>query len=233
MVSFRDLRKIMEAYSPPTLFIYFDESGNLDFTSRGTDHFVLTAFCTLDPLAGQNAMMQLAHELACNGLGQECFHATSDTQDTRDKVFASITALQQPAVFHATIARKRKVPPSLRTTQVVFYNYMVSRALRHIVGSAQFKSVGKLVVVFSTIFVKKDDGAMVGAAKSELKKAVNIPYWVYSHATKSESNCQIADYCCWATYIKHERNEERSYRLIQKLLASEQHLFLESGIDYY
>lgn len=223
----------MESDNQRTLFIFFDESGNLDFTPKGTDHFLLTALCTFNPSKIRDVFSKLAYELACEGSGQECFHATTDAQAVRDKVFVLIRALEEPLVLHVSIAKKRKVPPALRSTGPDFYNYMVSRALRHIAGSPHFVGVDKVVVVFSSIFTKKEDSAMVGAAKSEIKKAVTIPFWVYSHAAKAEINCQIADYCCWATYIKHERGEERSYVLIQGYLASEEHLFPDSGQDYY
>ena len=220
-------------HSLRTLFIYFDESGNFDFSTRGSAHYILTAFCTFDPVASQNTLRSLAHELACDGLGQESFHAAEDKQHIRDQVFALLPLLQEPPRFHISIARKKKVPPALRESDLEFYNYLVSRALRHIIAGPQFADVEKLIVIFSKIFNKKSDGAMTGAAKSELKKILDIPYWVYSHAAASESNCQIADYCCWATFIKHERGEERSHRLLSSFLASEQHLFPENGVDYY
>ncbi|WP_448255937.1 DUF3800 domain-containing protein [Microbacterium aurum] len=33
------------------IHVFIDESGNLDFGGKGTDHFVLSAFLTTDPAA--------------------------------------------------------------------------------------------------------------------------------------------------------------------------------------
>jgi len=37
--------------SMSTLYIFLDESGNFDFSPKGTKYFVLSAVSTLDPVA--------------------------------------------------------------------------------------------------------------------------------------------------------------------------------------
>ena len=59
----------------PSLFIFLDESGNFDFSPKGTRHFVLTALSTTDPEEMAPALYRLKHELVLAGQDIEYFHA--------------------------------------------------------------------------------------------------------------------------------------------------------------
>ena len=48
---------------------------------------------------------------------------------------------------------------------------------------------------------------------------------VLMHASKSHPYLQIADYLCWAMYVRRARNEERPYRTVQHLLRSEREVW--------
>jgi hypothetical protein len=45
---------------PFSLFIFIDESGNFDFSDKGTDHFVMACVATLSPLDSARARMWAA-----------------------------------------------------------------------------------------------------------------------------------------------------------------------------
>jgi hypothetical protein len=215
-----------------TLFIFLDESGNFDFSKNGSRFWALTALCTFHPVEGREGFLDLMYTLADEGKGQECLHATEDAQAVRDRVFGLIVGLPKYFDVHFSIAEKRKVPPSLYQEHD-FYAYVCKRLIGYIVENEKYASARRFVIVFSSIFKKPKHEAVEGALKSKLKHITHQPFCIYFRNTKFDVNCQIADYCSWALYVKWTRNELRPYDLIASKIGSELSLFGEGGRDYY
>lgn len=78
-----------------TLFVFVDESGNLDFSPSGTNQYVLAAVATTDPLFSASELQKLKYEhLKSGDMDVEFFHASEDRQFVRDGVIATINGLQ-------------------------------------------------------------------------------------------------------------------------------------------
>src|SRR3989344_7499971 len=97
---------------PKTLYIFIDESGNFDFTPKGTKYFALTAVSTLQPLKARDGLLALRYKLLNSGVDEEFFHATEDMQDTRNAVFGETKKLDNIEI-DCVIAQKNKANPSL------------------------------------------------------------------------------------------------------------------------
>ncbi|GAG08585.1 unnamed protein product, partial [marine sediment metagenome] len=69
------------------LFIFFDEAGNDDFSPSGTKHLVWTTVATENAALLVPELYELKHNICGSGLDLERFHATSDKQRVRDRVF--------------------------------------------------------------------------------------------------------------------------------------------------
>jgi hypothetical protein len=217
-----------------TLFIFLDESGNFDFSKNGTRYWSLTALCTFHPVEGREAFLDLMYSLADEGMGQECLHATEDSQAVRDRVFDLILGLPKYFDVHFSIAEKKKVPPALyEDHESSFYAYVCKRLIAYIVANEKYSAAKRFVIVFSSIFKKPKHEAVEGELKSQLKRSTALPFCIYFRNTKFDVNCQIADYCSWALSVKWTRNEQRPYALIGSKVGSELSLFGEDGPDYY
>lgn len=96
-----------------TLFIFLDESGNLDFSPSGSRYWSLTALCTFEPVRGRESLLHLMYSLADQGMGQECFHATEDKQAVRNEVFSCLDTMDDRFEIHSVIAEKSKAHPAL------------------------------------------------------------------------------------------------------------------------
>ena len=59
-----------------------------------------------------------------------------------------------------------------------------------------------------------------------------VPY-IYFHQTKSDMNCQMVDYCCWAIKKKWADVELRPYEEIRTKVKSEFDLFKRGTTKYY
>ncbi|HEX6041168.1 hypothetical protein [Longimicrobium sp.] len=69
-------------------YLFFDESGNLDFSSSGSRHLCFGVLTLDDPGPLSAALTRLRYALMAEGLELERFHATDDRQAVRDRVFA-------------------------------------------------------------------------------------------------------------------------------------------------
>lgn len=229
-----------------TLYLFVDESGNFDFSSRGTKYFVLSCLSTFYPTAERDNLIKLRYKLLEEGLDQEFFHATEDRQVVRDRVFSIINNLTDDIEVHAIVAQKNKVNPSLyrevyfkkdrRIERVVgadFYQRMSRTLLQYVFHRSDFKKADKIVVVLGAIFTKSKQSYILQTLKKYLKERFAKPFEVYFHQSRSDLNCQLADYFGWAIAIKWERGEQRSYILVADKIKSEFDIFKTGETSYY
>ena len=92
---------------PDTLFVFIDESGNFDFTSRGTQHFVMAGVAALAPLDSAAEMQALRYQLLAEGFDVSVFHAAEDKQFLRDRVFKAFESIKNVRV-HAIYGDKHR-----------------------------------------------------------------------------------------------------------------------------
>ncbi len=99
--------------TPHTLYIFIDESGNFDFTPKGTKHYVVNAFTTFQPVSQREELVRYRYELLREGYDQEFFHAAEDQQFVRDEVFRLLGRLRDTYEVHTVWVQKNKAHPSL------------------------------------------------------------------------------------------------------------------------
>jgi len=216
------------------LYIFIDEGGNLDFSNTGTAYFTLTALSRIRPFATNLPLLNLKYDLWEQGIDFEYFHATTDTQHTRDRVFGILATQLKEFNIDSIIVDKRKTNPSLREHHL-FYQKVFELLLNYIFERYQGK--------FNRIFIVTDE-IPVNKKRSEVQKAIKAYiaaragkvkgfYTIQHYSSKSDLNLQIVDYFNWAIFRKWERNDSRSYKLIQGALASEFDVFAIGKTYYY
>lgn len=229
-----------------TLYLFLDESGNFDFSPKGTKYFILTALATFDPLSKREDLIKLRYQLLTDGVDQEYFHATEDLQRTRDQVYEIISGIGQMTEIHSVIAQKNKTHPSLyketylkgprvitRVTGSGLYQKMCETLLKY-VFKGKSNQVNKIVVVIGSLFVGERRKATVRTLKQFLKTNFpDVPFEMYSHAACADLNCQLADYCCWAIAVLRERGEKRPYAIVQPMIKSEFEIFNLGTTEFY
>lgn len=229
-----------------TLYLFIDESGNFDFSPKGTKYFTLTGFVTFDPILKREDLVSLRYRLLAEGIDQEFFHATEDKQSVRDDVFSLLASLGDKYEIHSVIARKNRANPSLykevyekkgrtisRITGLRLYKMMCENLLQY-VFRGRGGSVNKVVVVLGSIFEGGKKKILLQTLKRFLKNNfANIPFEIYMHRSCADLNCQLADYCCWAISIKAERGENRPYEIVKNQIKSVFDIFKTGGTEYY
>jgi hypothetical protein len=224
------------------LFVYIDESGNFDFSPKGTAYYTFTALMTYLPLKYLTEINQLQLAILSGdvlpGLSAEYldkvvskqFHATEDKQPVRDLFFGLIGGMDNFWV-NSIVIRKNRTHPSLRVP-AKFYSKFLGSLMSYVFQAYRFSSL--------CIFV---DGCAVEKNKDTFKKSVigelhkrdpEIKFNIYFPPSASYGSLQIVDYINWAIYRKWDGGDLRSYELIKKYLKSpERDIFQNGDTDFY
>lgn len=72
------------------LYLYFDESGNLDFSEHGTRYFLMTCVACRRPFRLARVLAGFRYDCLEQGIALEKFHACEDTNPVRVGVYARI-----------------------------------------------------------------------------------------------------------------------------------------------
>jgi len=225
-----------------SLFIFIDESGNFDFSPKGTKYFILSAVSTLNPL-GKERLEEIKYDLMKNGTNLEYFHATEDRQVVRNQVYDFIENLENIEI-DSVIVQKNKTNPSLYISEkkkkskkgAMLYTIALHTLLQYIFCRyGNSAKVDRVVIVLSSIFDVSKRELIKKTIKIYLKRIFSNPFYLYFHQNRSDKNTQIADYCCWAIYKKWTDEEIRPYNAVNKgnKIKSEFDIFKTGKTIYY
>ena len=201
-------------------FIFLDESGNYDFSPKGTSHLVYTAVSSGQIHAGVEEFHALKHWFIAGGQELEYFHASEDAQMVRDAVFNVICQL--PIRVDCIVVDKPKAEPNIRPIERL-YPRMFEILLRYLLnGLPRWPS--RIHIFCDTPDLNKSKRAVekgIKLAVTPLAREKGFTCSVLLHASKSHPYLQIADYCGWAVYRKWGGSDYRSYKLIMSMLRNE------------
>jgi Protein of unknown function (DUF3800) len=198
------------------LYIFLDEAGNLDFSTNGSRFFVLGSITKERPFHAYKELTELKYNLIEQGTALEYFHASENAQAIRNQVFDIIQKNLSGVWIDAIIVEKQKVERALWPEEH-FYPQVLATLLREILSQyplAEFKEV----VVFTDILpVQRKRGAVEKGVKLTLAAMLpsNVRYRVLHHASKSNMDLQIADYCTWSIYRKWTTQDVRSFERVR------------------
>lgn len=216
------------------LYIFLDEAGNLDFSATGTRFFLLGAVTKERPFNAYKDLTELKYDLAELGTSLEYFHAAENAQPVRSRVFDIVRRHLTGIRIDALVVEKRKTGPALRAEEQ-FYPRMLGYLLRHILDQHNLSLYREVIVFTDSLPVQKHRAALEKAVKTTLAAVLpaTARYRLFHHASKSNLDLQIADYCTWAIYRKWNSGDLRSYQHIQPAVTSEFDIFRTGTTFYY
>lgn len=204
------------------IYIFLDEAGNFDFSPTGTKYFVLTALTKRRPFHAYKALTELKYDLIELGIDLEYFHASEDSQVTRDRVFDIIFNHLGEVGLDSLIVEKQKTAPALRIEDR-FYPEMLGSLLKPVLKRLNLRNVTEVILVTNRIPVQRKRRAVEKAVKKVLTNILppDLRYQILHHDAKSSMDLQMVDYCNWAIYRKWDRGDRRSYAAIRRAIECE------------
>lgn len=215
------------------LYIFLDESGNDDFSPTGSKYLVLTSLTTNEPLALVMELYSLKHEICRSDLDLSRFHAASDKQRVRDKVFRLVSSCSHFRV-DSLVVEKAKAHPSI-ASYLEIYPRMCFYLLRYVLNNFALAANDHLFIFMDYLAVKGKRQALIKGIKEAIWPLLrNLGrYSIHQHRSESHPYLQVVDHYCWAIYRKWESGDSRSYNLIKHQVASEFDLFRHGTQRFY
>ena len=204
------------------VYVFLDESGNLDFSDRGTRYFVLASVSMRRPFQMNDALDGYKYDCIEYGLEHERFHCANDNAHVRNTVFDIMGGRLDGTEIHSLVVDKRGIPPEL-SAEERFYPEMLGYHLRYVLTRPSHATAEEIIVITDTIPLKRKRQAIERAVKVTLERMLpeSPRHRIMHHDSRSHYGLQVADYCCWAISRKHEKADSTYYRRIQSAVRSE------------
>lgn len=213
-----------------TLYVFIDESGNFDFTAKGTDHFILSAVYTADPCKTAAPLQALKYDLLAAKSNQLEFHASENSRGTRARVASVIQTLAPDLQVHTIWADKHYAHPKFHDAKEMLA--LFGMALARWISSAVSADYDQIVLVFDSVLTGKQRDAFLKAVKP-LLKGLHKPFHVAFHPVKSDLNGQIADYFAWSMFRNLEVDDPEPLRSLQPVRHTMFNIFRNGNIRYW
>ena len=204
------------------VYVFLDESGNLDFGSSGTRYFVLTSVATTRPFAWFDSLDSYKYDCIEYGLTSEYFHCAEDNRHVRAKVFDIIRENIASLRIDCLIVEKKNVSPELQEVGD-FYPATLGRLLSEVMGVEVAAGAGEVIVITDTIPLMRRRQAIERATRTTLSRHLpaGVRYRLLHHQSRPHYGLQIADCCSWAVYRKWQTGENLWFDLLQPAIRSE------------
>ncbi len=208
-------------------YILLDESGNFDFSVRGSRYFLLTSVSMKRPFLAARTMDDYKHDCLEYGLNFEYFHCYRDGRGVRRRVFDLVACFLDGMCIEFQVIEKARTDPVLREDRR-FYPELLSHLLKLVLPTElETDGVEKVIVITDTIPVNKKRKAAEKAVRTALRSVLppGMKYHILHHQSRSHYGLQVADYCCWAVFRKWQTGENAWYDLIKPAVRNERELF--------
>ena len=229
------------------VYIFVDESGNMDFTSKGSKYFMFNFLIkkrpfnlhtpisnyrysllekNLDPLKGNDRRLNI-----------ESFHACKDNKYIKEEIFNIISTFDENSVkAYSYILEKPKVTPSKRKQQDEFYIDNLTYAIKQLLDLLKIDK--NFIIITDNLPIKKNEKAQIKALKQGVSEYIeinnlNLRYDIFHHCSASSVNLQIVDYISWAIFRKYEHNQDMFYDKIEKYIIKIDNMTKEKDTNHY
>lgn len=212
-----------------TLYIFVDEAGDMDFSQKGSKHYMFNFLIKRRPFNLHEyisnyrySLLERTLEPLNDRLDIEKFHACEDNKYIREELFNIISTFDEKIVkTYSYILEKPKVSPDKRKEKDQFYIDNLSYSIQRLLDKLEINK--NFIIITDRLPVKQNKRKQIGALKKGIKeylktKDLNIRYDIFHHCSASSANLQIVDYISWAIFRKFEHGNDSFYKKIEKYL---------------
>jgi len=197
------------------LYVFIDESGNFDFTSNGTKHFVMAAVATMVPTTSASTLHDLRYKLLVQGIDISQFHAAPDSIEVRKRAFSEISQVPHLKLFVA-YGKKSNFPKAVKSDELMHAAFC-KELIKIVLKDFDSKSHSHLVLILDQALTRTKQ-EWVHTQLKPILKSLKKPYFVYFQQMRVDMNGQIADYVAWAKFRQLERDDHGYWNLLSKTL---------------
>jgi hypothetical protein len=191
--------------STDPLFVFIDESGNFDFSEKGTRHFVLSAHITRTPIECGAGLSALTYEFLARGLiNQVPIHATQNSVSTRHLAISRLCERTHQCRALSVFVEKATLEEDCQSDVTMYWISAVALVGR--LASTITDQSPRIILLFDATLTSKKRAAFLKVLKAGLKKATR-EFHIHFRPVSHDVNGQIADYYAWSVFRALESND--------------------------
>ena len=228
-----------------TVYIFVDESGDMDFTVKGFKHYMFHFLVKTRPFNLHEYISNYRYQLLEKGLDPlsdrrfdiEYFHAHNDNKHIKNELFNIISTFDKEKVkVYSYILEKAKVHPEKRKERDEFYidnlTYSIGKLLDKLNINKNF------IIITDNLPIQQNKKKQIKALRTGIKGYMtknnsSLRYDIFHHSSASSVNLQVIDYIGWAIHRKYEMDDDRFYKKIKEYLIDEDIVTKERDNNYY
>jgi len=200
--------------------IFIDESGDLGFSKRSSDIFVIALLMTTKPELIRRTVRKVRDTIKKKNKAPDELHWNSSNEVIKKRTLKRLSELDLE--LHLLILNKRKVYSYLQNEKDKLYHYLSGLILDH----ACFDD-NKVKIIFD----KRSKDRFVRADLSNYihKKVINsnkdVLVEVLHKRSVDDRGLQAVDMIAGATFTKYQHNNSEFLDIIKHLITTEKKLF--------
>jgi len=228
-----------------TVYIFVDESGDMDFTAKGSKHYMFHFLVKNRPFNLHEYISNYRYLLLERNLDPlndrkiniEYFHAHNDNKHIKNELFNIISTFDEDKVkVYSYILEKSKVHPEKRQDKDRFYidnlTYSIAKLLDKLNINKNF------IIITDNLPIQQNKKKQIKALRTGISEYINhhnleLRYDIFHHCSASSVNLQIIDYVGWAVHRKYEMQDSFYYEKIKKYIIDEDIVTKERDNKYY
>jgi len=228
-----------------TVYIFVDETGDMDFTSKGSKHYMFHFLVKSRPFSLHEYISNYRYQLLEKSLDPlsdrrfdiEYFHAHNDNKHIKNEMFNIISTFDKEKVkVYSYILEKSKVHPQKRQERDRFYidnlTYSVGKLLDKLNIDKNF------IIITDNLPIQKNKKKQIKALRMGIKEYMSnndltLRYDIFHHCSASSVNLQVIDYIGWAIQRKYEMKDKLHYNKIQEYIIDEDIVTKDRENKYY
>lgn len=204
------------------LYLYIDESGNLDFSEKGTEWFIVTGVVMRRPFDAATALLAYKYDCIEDGLDIERFHASEDVDTVRTGVYTRIGEHGGECKAYSAKVHKPLLPEEVRDPAWA-YSIAFEWLVHEVFKQEDLDDIAEVIVVTDSLPKdakrKQVEKPLKSFMRSQFQEA-GIPYALLHHSSESDPNLQIADYMCWAVHRYEVKGLDWPMSKVQDVMES-------------
>lgn len=228
-----------------TTYIFVDESGEMDFSQKGSKHYMFHFLVKNRPFNLHEYISNYRYQLLERNLDPlngkrfdiEYFHAHKDNKYIKNELFNIIATFDKDKVkVYSYILEKSKVHPEKRQERDAFYidnlTYSIGKLLDKLAIDKNF------VIITDNLPIMQNKQKQIKALKIGIKeylkqKKLTLRYDIFHHCSASSVNLQVVDYIGWAVHRKYEMEDTSYYDKIKEYIIDEDIVTKDRENKYY
>lgn len=211
-----------------TLHIHVDESGDFDFSPKGSQYYLFTTAWTYNPAPMAAALNALRFQLIKDGHFRPNvledlagFHACDDPRPRREAVIG-VLRNHLDWNFASIVVQKNRVNPAIYDPGD-FYPKFLAMVIKFILRGRVRPRTNQVLIYTETLPMRTR--AMKAAVNQTLKASCQRelngkPFKIMHHVSESNYWLQVVDYCSWSVCRKWESHDTWAYDLLHPRIAA-------------